>query len=115
MCGITLEGACQLSGAKKATLHDMLQDMKKMGKIDNRLWEWAKSLKDVRNSASHFNYEKVARQDADDCLAFNEALLDYLYVLTARFEAMERRRAEDKQSAEKANSGPPRDSHSPTA
>lgn len=103
MCGITLEGACQLSGAKKATLHKILEDMKNTGKIDNRLWEWAKSLRHVRNSASHFNYEQVTRQDADDSLAFNEALLDYLYVLTARFEAMERRRAEDQKSAEAAN------------
>jgi len=52
--------------------------MKEAGKIDNKLWEWAQSLRHVRNSASHFNDEMVTRQDADDCLAFNEALLDYL-------------------------------------
>ena len=99
MCGITLEGACRLGGAKKATLQGMLEDMKNKGKIDNRLWEWAESLRHVRNSASHFNDEKVTRQDADDSLAFSEALLDYLYVLTARFEAMKQRRA-GKQSTE---------------
>jgi hypothetical protein len=115
MCGITLEGACQLSGTKKAALHKMLEDMKREGKIDNRLWEWAKNLRYVRNSASHFNYEKVTRQDADDFVAFNEALLDYLYVLAARFEAMERRRDKDKKPIEEANSGQPQDGHNLTA
>jgi hypothetical protein len=94
MCGITLEGACQLEGVKKAPLQKMLEEMKNKGRIDNRLWEWAENLRDVRNSASHFNDERVTRQDADDSLAFSEALLDYLYVLTARFEAMKQRRAE---------------------
>jgi len=63
---------------KKANLHEILEYMKEAGKIDNKLWEWAQSLRHVRNSASHFNDEMVTRQDADDCLAFNEALLDYL-------------------------------------
>jgi hypothetical protein len=93
MCGITLEGACQLEGAKRAKLQEMLEDMKNKGKIDSRLWEWAESLRHVRNSASHFNNEAVTRQDADDSLAFSEALLDYLFVLAARFEAMKQRRA----------------------
>ena len=97
MCGITLEGACQLGGAKKAKLQEMLEDMRNGGKIDNRLWEWAESLRHVRNSASHFNDEALTRQDADDSLAFNEALLDYLYVLTVRFEAMKLRRGGDTQ------------------
>ena len=97
MCGITLEGACQLQGAKKETLHKMLQYLKDSGKIDSRLWEWADSLRLVRNSSAHFNDERVTRQDADDSLAFSEALLDYLYVLSARFEAMKKRRAEGAQ------------------
>lgn len=97
MCGITLEGACQLQGTKKETLHKMLQHLKNDGKIDSRLWEWADSLRIVRNSSAHFNDEWVTRQDADDSLAFSEALLDYLYVLSARFDAMKQRRAEGKQ------------------
>jgi len=61
--------------------------MKKRGLIDGRLWEWARLLREVRNATDHFNSEIVGRQDAEDCLAFNEALLDYLYVLNRRFEA----------------------------
>jgi regulator of sigma D len=93
MCGVTLEGACRLQGAKKDGLNKMLEEMKNEGKIDSRLGEWADSLRQVRNSASHFNDEAVTRQDADDCLAFNEALLDYLHVLAARFNSMQERRA----------------------
>jgi hypothetical protein len=93
MCGITLEGACQLEGAKKATLQAMLKEMKDLGRIDNRLWDWAESLRIVRNSSAHFNDVAMTRQDADDCLAFSEALLDYLYVLAARFESMQKRRS----------------------
>jgi Domain of unknown function (DUF4145) len=93
MCGITLEGACQLQGAKRATLQKMLKEMKDDGKIDSRLWEWADGLRLVRNSSAHFNDERATRQDARDCLEFSEALLDYMFVLTARFEAMKERRA----------------------
>ena len=101
MCGVTLEGACELEGARKAKLQEMLEEMKNKEKIDNRLWEWAESLRHVRNSASHFNNETVTRQDADDSLAFSEALLDYLYVLAKRFEAMKQRRPSSKQASPK--------------
>ena len=92
MCGRTLEGVCQLQGVKEDTLAKSISTMKRLGLIDGRLWEWAKLLKDVRNASAHFNTEIVGRQDAEDCLAFNEALLDYLYVLKQRFDAMKDRR-----------------------
>jgi hypothetical protein len=38
----------------------------------------------------------MGRQDAVDALAFCEALLDYLYVLTAKFREFEERRKADK-------------------
>ena len=92
MCGRTLEGACQHQGVKERNLHRSLERMRDTGLIDGRLWEWAQLLKVVRNAAAHFNDEPLTRQDAEDCLAFNEALLDYLYVLTGRFNAMRVRR-----------------------
>ena len=61
--------------------------------VDARLWEWAETLRGVRNAAAHFNNETVSRQDAEDVVAYSEALLDYLYVLKARFEAMRARRS----------------------
>ena len=67
--------------------------MKDLELIDGRLWEWAETLRSVRNAAAHFNDEGVSRQDAEDSLAYSEALLDYLYVLKARFDAMRARRS----------------------
>jgi hypothetical protein len=46
----------------------------------------------VRNSAAHFTKDYISKQDAEDAIAFTEALLDYLYVLTARFNALKERR-----------------------
>ncbi len=93
MSGRTLEGACELHGVTKGVLQQRLKDMRDAGHIDGRLWEWAETLRDVRNTAAHFNEEEVSRQDAEDALAYSEALLDYLYVLKQRFEAMKVRRS----------------------
>lgn len=92
LCGRTLEGACELQGAKERTLQKSLDKMKADGLIDGRLADWADQLRGVRNSAAHFNSDPITRQDAEDSIAFTEALLDYLYVLTARFNAMKVRR-----------------------
>lgn len=92
MCGRTLGGTCQDQGIKGRGLHQALSTMKDLGLIDGRLWEWAQLLKTVRNAAANFNDEPLSRQDAEDYLAFNEALLDYLYVLSKRFNAMKQRR-----------------------
>ena len=92
MCGRTLEGACKLHGVEERNLYESLAKMKKLELIDGRLWEWAETLRDVRNAAAHFNDETVSRQDAEEALAYSEALLDYLYVLAQRFSAMKARR-----------------------
>jgi hypothetical protein len=96
MAGRTLEATCSLNGIKARGLHQALSKMKEIGLIDGRLWEWADTLRTVRNSAAHFDGNTVSKQDATDALAFNEALLDYLYVLTARFNALKERRARSK-------------------
>ena len=92
MSGRTLEGACELQGVKEDSLYRSLAKMKDKKLIDGRLWDWAEILRDVRNTAAHFNDEEISRRDAEDALAFSEALLDYLYVLTARFNALKTRR-----------------------
>lgn len=97
MCGRTLEGTCQNQGIKERGLHQSLAKMKDLELIDGRLWEWAQLLKTIRNAAAHFNDEPLTRQDAEDCITFNEALLDYLYVLTKRFNAMKKRRQPDEE------------------
>lgn len=92
MCGRTVEGACKLHGVTQGMLGAKLKEMKKRGLIDGRLADWADILRGVRNAAAHADDDKISRQDAEDSIAFSEALLDYLYVLSARFDAMKARR-----------------------
>lgn len=93
MCGRTLEGACKAQGVTGRTLQESLDRLRDQGIIDGRLGDWADTLRGVRNAAAHFNDDNITRQDAEDALAYSEALLDYLYVLKARFEAMKARRS----------------------
>ena len=93
MCGRTVEAARELHGVTKGPLAAKLDQMRAKGLIDGRLLDWANILRDVRNAAAHADEDDVSRQDAADSLAFAEALLDYLYVLSARFDAMKARRA----------------------
>ena len=99
MSGRALEGVCDLHGVKGHSLQSRLANMKTEGLIDGRLWEWAETLRAVRNSAAHFTIDPISKQDAEDAVAFTEALLDYLYVLTTRFNALKERRT--KQSEER--------------
>jgi Domain of unknown function (DUF4145) len=105
MCGRTLEGSCALHGVKERTLQASLVKMKEQALIDGRLWEWAETLRGVRNAAAHFGGDAIAKQDAEDLIAYNEALLDYLYVLSARFTALIARRAKGKTDKDSGETG----------
>lgn len=92
MSGRVLEGACKLQGVSERSLQKCLDKLHELGVIDGRLAAWAQALRRVRNAAAHYSVERIDRQDAEDAIAYNEALLDYLYVLKDRFEAMNARR-----------------------
>jgi hypothetical protein len=81
----TLEGTCQQQGVKKRTLADSLKELRNQGLIDGILGEWADALRVVGNEGAHFTGRALEREDAEDALAFAEALLDHLYVLRKRF------------------------------
>ncbi|MEU0452139.1 DUF4145 domain-containing protein [Streptomyces sp. NPDC006129] len=97
----TLEGVCLdqgMSGAggRQKPLFKMLEQMRDEGKIDGQLFEWAQELRVLGNQGAHFTGTSVSREDAADGLALAEALLDYLYVFSAQFQAFKARRAEAK-------------------
>jgi Domain of unknown function (DUF4145) len=48
--------------------------------IDGRLLEWTQALRVLRNEGAHYTGTQVKRADAEDALAFAEAVLDYVYV-----------------------------------
>lgn len=87
----TVEGACMELGVKKRTLAMSLKELQSKGLIDGTLAEWATALRIAGNQGAHYTGEPVARDGAEDSLAFAEALLDHVYVLRKRFEAFKKR------------------------
>ncbi|MEU3458313.1 DUF4145 domain-containing protein [Micromonospora sp. NPDC006766] len=93
MVGRTLEGVCTENGIKGRNLIGSLREMKEKNLIDDRLYQWADELRVLRNEGAHYTGSQVSREDAADALALSEAMLDYMYVLTAKFEEFRQRRA----------------------
>lgn len=87
----TLEGTCEFQGVANGTLAQRLTKLREEGLIDGTLAEWADALRIAGNQGAHFTGEAVSRQDAEDALAFGEALLDHIYVLRKRFESFRSR------------------------
>ncbi len=82
----TLEGTCADQGVKARSLAQGLKQLAKNGLMDETLARWADALRIVGNKGAHFTGEQVTREDAEDALAFAEALLDHIYVLRQRFD-----------------------------
>ncbi|WP_328533683.1 DUF4145 domain-containing protein [Micromonospora zamorensis] len=93
MVGRTLEGVCAENGIKERALIASLRRMKEGNLIDERLYQWADELRVLRNEGAHYTGSQVSREDAADALALSEAMLDYMYVLTAKFQEFRERRS----------------------
>ncbi|MBL8752683.1 MAG: DUF4145 domain-containing protein [Planctomycetes bacterium] len=91
MCGRALEGICEHHGVN-TTLAKGIPELRAQGLIDQRLAEWGDALRRVRNTAAHASEERISKEDATDLLHFVTAICDYIYVLTARFDAFKKRR-----------------------
>jgi hypothetical protein len=87
----TLEGTCADQGVKEKTLARSLNKLAADGLVDETLAQWADALRIAGNKGAHFTGKSVPREDAEDALAFAEALLDHIYVLRQRFELFRRR------------------------
>ncbi|MEU6725952.1 DUF4145 domain-containing protein [Nonomuraea wenchangensis] len=94
-----LEGVCSQHKITATSLVRALEEMESQGLIEGRLLEWAQELRVLGNQAAHFTGRPVARQDAQDALELLDALLDYLYLFTGRFNAFKERRSEAHKSA----------------
>ncbi len=95
-----LEGACQDNGVEAWPLVKGLERMRESGLIDGTISEWAHALRILGNEGAHFTGKQVSRNDAEDSLAFAEALLDHIYVLRKRFEEFAKRREDTAKSKE---------------
>ncbi|MFJ8729970.1 DUF4145 domain-containing protein [Streptomyces bauhiniae] len=88
----TLEGMCVDQGTGKKPLFAALGELRDANKIEGRLFDWAQALRVLGNQGAHFSKEAVGREDAGDALELAEALLDYIYVFTAKYAEFQRRR-----------------------
>jgi hypothetical protein len=89
----TLEGAWQESGVSEGSLFKRLIKLKEMDLLDDTLEEWANELRALGNEGAHYTGSSVAREVAEDALAFTEALLDHIFVFRKRFEEFKKRRS----------------------
>jgi hypothetical protein len=92
MCGRALEGVCVHFGIK-SVLAKGLGELRQRALIDERLYSWGEQLRKHRNLAAHATEEKISREDAKDLLEFVAAICEYIFVLTARFDAFMARKA----------------------
>lgn len=92
MCGRALEAVAHAFGTKKRVLAGGLQDLRDARVIDQRLYEWGDVLRTQRNLAAHASSADITKTDATDLVEFTNAICEYVFVLTARFQKfMERK------------------------
>jgi hypothetical protein len=98
-----LEGVCQENNVQQRTLIKGLEELENKGLIDGTISTWATALRVLGNEGAHYTGRQVPRDDAEDALAFSEALLDHVYVLRKRFTEFENRRAKKNASTPTAS------------
>lgn len=79
--------------AKKRTLFSSLKQLHADEVIDGRLYEWTDALRKHGNLAAHDTNSSVSAEDARDLLDFTEAICEYVFVMSARFDAYTARQA----------------------
>lgn len=88
-----IEGFCADQGVTHKTLHRSLRELVQRNVIDERLLEWADGLRVLGNVGAHFtDHAGVSKQDASDALELIEAMLDYVYVFSTKFQQFKARR-----------------------
>ncbi|WP_460798691.1 DUF4145 domain-containing protein [Nocardioides pacificus] len=81
-------------GVKVRNLAEALKKLQEQGEIDQRLYEWADELRLAGNHAAHEVHDGVSPVDAKDTNDLTEAIIDYVYVFQARYEAFKARRGQ---------------------
>jgi len=96
MCGRAIEAICT-EKTGKSNLASGLKQMREDNAIDQRLYNWGEALRKERNVGAHANHASGNRQDAKDLLDFAWAFVDYVFVLSEKFDAYERRKNSQQQ------------------
>ncbi len=92
MVGRTLEAVGKAFDSNAGTLFDGLKRMKAAGVISDELATWGDELRFLRNVGAHSTDDVVTQQDARDAVDFLNAIVETLYRLRPKFQAMRDRR-----------------------
>ena len=90
MCGTALEGIC-VEFTQKKYLAEGLKALLEKKIIDSRIFEWGEALRQHRNLGAHATEHDISIKDATDLLDFTNAICDYIYDLTVKFENFKKR------------------------
>ena len=99
MCGRALEAICKHFNTKSEMLAGGLTELLEKKIIDEKIYEWGEALREHRNIGAHAGQESITRLDAADLINFLEAICDYIFVLTKRFEEFAQRKKQLKKAA----------------
>jgi hypothetical protein len=86
MCGVVLEAICSEYKIKNKLLRGGLKELLDKQIIDKRIYEWGEALRKHRNIGAHATEEKISKDAAKYLLDFAEAICEYIFVLTKKFE-----------------------------
>ena len=89
-------GDGKASPKPKKMLGSGIRELRERKVIDDRLYDWSVSLQAMRNLAAHPEDIAVSREDAEDLQVFVNAITEYVYDLTDRYQEFKDREAEKK-------------------
>lgn len=91
MCGRALEAIC-IEKTNEKTLYKGLKQLREADIIDDKLYKWGEALRKERNIGAHATEETVYRDDAKDILDFATTIIEYIYIMSAKFEKYMKRK-----------------------
>jgi hypothetical protein len=92
MIGRTLEAVTNEHAPDERGMFNGLKKMAQDGTISQEIYQWADVLRWMRNVGAHPTAQKVSRVDASEALDFLQAILETVYYMRPKFNAMKARR-----------------------
>ena len=86
-----VKAASPVSSKKKLMLGEGIKKLREAKIIDDRLYDWSQQLQAFRNLAAHPEDIDISRNDAEDLQTFANAIVEYVYDLTDRYNEFKQR------------------------
>lgn len=84
-------GAADTKTTKRLMLGEGIKKLRDANIIDDRLYHWSQQLHAFRNLAAHPEDISISREDVGDLQTFVNAIVEYVYDLTDRYEDFKKR------------------------